>query len=53
MFVYTQKWTQTNSRLPEHLQRTTPQKPADTQNLSIDDWNQLAWEATQVIHIIL
>uniref|UniRef100_A0A2S2R0S2 Zinc finger protein n=1 Tax=Sipha flava TaxID=143950 RepID=A0A2S2R0S2_9HEMI len=40
------KWTLENSRLPEHLQRTLPQKP-ETQNISIDDWNQLAWEATQ------
>jgi len=42
-----QKWTQENSRLPEHLQRITPQKP-EHQNVSVDDWNRLAWEATQV-----
>jgi len=40
------KWTQENSRLPEHLQRITPQKP-EHQNVSVDDWNRLAWEATQ------
>lgn len=47
LFCLKQKWTLENSRLPEHLQRTLPQKP-ETQNISIDDWNQLAWEATQV-----
>lgn len=45
---FVQKWTLENSRLPEHLQRTVPQKPVDSRNMSIDDWNQLAWEATQV-----
>lgn len=40
------KWTQENSRLPEHLQRTMPKKP-ENQTISVDDWNQLAWEATQ------
>lgn len=44
---FLQKWTQENSRLPEHLQRSMPQKP-NVQNISVDDWNQLAWEATQV-----
>lgn len=46
-FFFSQKWTQENSRLPEHLQRSMPQKP-NVQNISVDDWNQLAWEATQV-----
>lgn len=46
-FFSLQKWTIENSKLPEHLQRTMPQKP-EVQNISIDDWNQLAWEATQV-----
>ncbi|KAL4131515.1 hypothetical protein QTP88_008811 [Uroleucon formosanum] len=40
------KWIQENSRLPEHLQRTIPKKP-ENQITSVDDWNQLAWEATQ------
>lgn len=46
-FFFLQKWTQENSRLPEHLQKSMPQKP-NVQNISVDDWNQLAWEATQV-----
>ncbi|CAI6348079.1 unnamed protein product [Macrosiphum euphorbiae] len=40
------KWIQENSRLPEHLQRTMPKKP-ENQIVSVDDWNKLAWEATQ------
>jgi len=47
MHFFKQKWTQENSRLPEHLQRTMPKKP-ENQTISVDDWNQLAWEATQV-----
>lgn len=46
-FFSKQKWTQENSQLPEHLQRTLPRKP-ETRNGNVDDWNQLAWEATQV-----
>ncbi|XP_050433068.1 zinc finger protein 474-like [Adelges cooleyi] len=41
------KWILENSQLPEHLQRATPQKPEGNETVSAEDWNRLAWEATQ------
>lgn len=48
LFFAIQKWTQENSRLPEHLKRIIPQRPETPNNISVDDWNRLAWETTQV-----
>lgn len=41
-----QKWERENANLPTHLQKKPPIKPDD--NLTPEEWNQSAWQASQV-----
>lgn len=43
------KWERENNLLPKHMRRKRPVKP--DVNFNSDKWNQLAWEASQVIFI--
>lgn len=42
-----QKWERENANLPVHLRRKRPVKPPG--DVSQKEWNQLAWESSQVI----
>ena len=41
-----QRWERENAKLPQHLQRTAPEKPSSP--LTVEQWNAFAWEASQV-----
>lgn len=45
--LLTQKWKRENERLPKNLQRPIPEKPST--DLTQEEWNQFAWETSQVM----
>lgn len=46
MLIFSQRWERENAELPRHLRRKAPVRPeAGTGD---EDWNRLAWQASQV-----